>query len=86
MWIHPNSHRDPAGAPKHCPGTPGPPRFLPSLVVAERQAAKAMMESEDVRHPCVHAMVRRGPPGAGQGHLGCPGTSASELPLPGASG
>lgn len=47
--------------PQRCPVTPGPPRFLPSLVVAERQAAKAMtMESEDVRSPCAHAMIRQG--------------------------
>lgn len=74
------------GCPQHCPVTPGPPPFLPSLVVADRQAARAMtMESEDVRSPCAHAMVRRGPPGSGRGRLACPGTSASELPLPGAT-
>lgn len=43
------------------PVTPRPPHSLPSLVVADRQAAKAMMmESEDVRSPCAHAMVWRG--------------------------
>lgn len=47
--------------PKRCPTAPGPPHVLPSLVVADRQAAKAMtMESEDVRSPCAHAMVRWG--------------------------
>lgn len=61
MRTQPNSHSNPAGPPQDCPVTPGPPQFLPSLVVAERQAAKAMtMESEDIRSPCAHAMVQQG--------------------------
>lgn len=57
------------------PVTPRPPHSLPSLVVADRQAAKAMMmESEDVRSPCAHAMVWRGHRLRDGGSWGCPGT------------